>query len=141
MYEHRLATDPAEYAGALLRATNTELLLVDDGFPPPGEAARWDELGELAGCASRPGAADRARRRRVGQRLDAVRAEAAAARGDGFVALKTIAAYRGGLDRSVGSRCVAALEANEATGDPLPVQVHCGFGDSDLYLPRADPGL
>ena len=36
---------------------------------------------------------------------------------------------------------VAALEANEATGDPLPVQVHTGFGDSDLHLPRADPGL
>ena len=35
---------------------------------------------------------------------------------------------------------VAALEANEATGDPLPVQVHAGFGDSDLHLPRVDPG-
>src|SRR6185369_8698280 len=34
---------------------------------------------------------------------------------------------------------VAALDANEATGDPLPVQVHCGFGDSDLHLARADP--
>jgi predicted TIM-barrel fold metal-dependent hydrolase len=35
---------------------------------------------------------------------------------------------------------IAALEANEATGDPLPVQVHTGFGDGDLYLPSADPG-
>jgi hypothetical protein len=34
---------------------------------------------------------------------------------------------------------VAALEANEATGDPLPVQVHCGFGDADLHLWRSDP--
>jgi predicted TIM-barrel fold metal-dependent hydrolase len=32
------------------------------------------------------------------------------------------------------------LEANEQTGEPLPVQVHCGFGDSDLLLPHADPG-
>jgi hypothetical protein len=24
-------------------------------------------------------------------------------------------------------------------GDPLPVQVHCGFGDADLHLWRADP--
>ena len=31
------------------------------------------------------------------------------------------------------------MEANEATGAPLPVQVHCGFGDSDLWLARADP--
>src|SRR5205814_6382215 len=30
VYEHRLAADRDEYASALLRATNTELLLVDD---------------------------------------------------------------------------------------------------------------
>jgi predicted TIM-barrel fold metal-dependent hydrolase len=36
---------------------------------------------------------------------------------------------------------LAALEANEDTGDPLPVQVHTGFGDSDLLLPAARPGL
>ncbi|HEY8860266.1 MAG TPA: amidohydrolase family protein, partial [Gaiellales bacterium] len=30
-----------------------------------------------------------------------------------------------------------ALEVNAA--DPLPVQLHAGFGDSDLLLPRADP--
>ena len=34
----------------------------------------------------------------------------------------------------------AALAANEATGSPLPVQVHAGFGDSDLFLPRVQPG-
>ena len=62
----------------------------------------------------------------------------AGARKQGFVALKTIAAYRGGLDR-LSEPVVAALEANEATGEPLPVQVHCGFGDSDLWLARADP--
>src|SRR5205814_2493733 len=66
-------------------------------------------------------------------------AETTTARENGFVALKTIAAYRGGLDR-VSEHVVAALEANEATGAPLPVQVHCGFGDADLHLPRADPG-
>ena len=60
------------------------------------------------------------------------------ARKRGFAALKTIAAYRGGLDR-VSEHVVAALETNEATGDPLPVQVHCGFGDADLHLWRADP--
>jgi predicted TIM-barrel fold metal-dependent hydrolase len=65
-------------------------------------------------------------------------AEAASARDDGFVGLKTIAAYRGGLDR-VSEHVVAALEANERSGDPLPVQVHCGFGDSDLHLWRSDP--
>ena len=75
----------------------------------------------------------------------AVPGEVGSARERGFAALKTIAAYRGGLDLDVVSPAVRvplveALEANEATGDPLPVQVHCGFGDSDLHLPRADPG-
>src|SRR5207249_6426882 len=44
VYEHRLATDPMQYASALLRATNTELLFVDEGYPPPGEGTSRDEL-------------------------------------------------------------------------------------------------
>jgi hypothetical protein len=128
VYEHRLGSDPDEYASRLLRATGTELLLVDDGFPPPGEGVEWKELGELAGCEARPVL------RIETHPLDDV----AAARQRGFVALKTIAAYRGGLDR-VSEPVLAALEANEETGAPLPVQVHCGFGDSDLWLARADP--
>jgi hypothetical protein len=128
VYEHRLASDPDEYASRLLRATGTELLLVDDGFPPPGEGVEWKELGELAGCEARPVL------RIETHSLDDV----AAARERGIVALKTIAAYRGGLDR-VSEPVLAVLEANEATGAPLPVQVHCGFGDSDLWLARADP--
>jgi uncharacterized protein len=74
--------------------------------------------------------------------LDGLRAEIAAARTNGFAALKTIAAYRGGLDlerNRIRETLLAALEANEASGAPLPVQVHTGFGDSDLSLPRADP--
>jgi uncharacterized protein len=132
VYEHRLRTDRDEYASALLRATKTELLLVDDGFPLPGEGTPWEELGSLAGCESRPVL------RIESREPDAVRAEVASARERGFVALKTIAAYRGGLDR-LAEPVVAALEANEETGAPLPVQVHCGFGDSDLWLSRADP--
>jgi predicted TIM-barrel fold metal-dependent hydrolase len=100
-------------------------------------------MGELAGWRAAP----IMRIERVAQELgpEAVPREVAAARGRGFVALKTIAAYRGGLDldaapAAVREPFVAALEANEATSAPLPVQVHCGFGDSDLYLPRSDPG-
>ncbi|HEY7206666.1 MAG TPA: amidohydrolase family protein, partial [Gaiellaceae bacterium] len=109
-----------------------ELLLVDDGYPPPGEGTSWEELGELAGCPALPVL-------RLETRGEDAAAATASAREHGFVALKTIAAYRGGLDR-VSDPVVAALEANEATGDPLPLQVHCGFGDSDLHLWRADPG-
>ncbi|TML87110.1 MAG: hypothetical protein E6G08_11185 [Actinobacteria bacterium] len=137
VYERRLATDPAEYASTLLQATGTEMLLVDDGYPPPGEGTSWDELGELAACEARPVM----RIERVHEETEdaeAVRAVVATARANGFVALKTIAAYRGGLDR-VQDFVVGALGANEATGSPLPVQVHCGFGDSDLHLARSDP--
>jgi hypothetical protein len=131
VYEHRLATDFSDYASGLLRATGTQLLLVDDGFPPPGTGIEWEELGGLAACEARPVL-----------RLETRGPDAAdavtRARENGFVALKTIAAYRGGLDR-VSEDVVAALEANDSSGDPLPVQVHCGFGDWDLHLWRADP--
>jgi predicted TIM-barrel fold metal-dependent hydrolase len=158
VYAHRLESDPAGYAARLLRATGTAALLVDDGYPPPGEGTTWDELGELAGCEARPVLRiERVAEEAGDDRLDAVRAEAASARANGFAGLKTIAAYRGGLDFDRLAACnnvlqgriegaamaevvVAALEANEATGDPLPVQVHVGFGDSDLHLPRVNPG-
>ena len=138
VYEHRLAADPAEYASALLRATNTEALYVDDGFPAPGEGTTWDELGELAGCEARP--VMRIERVAAEDGADAVPEVVAAARENGFVGLKTIAAYRTGLELERLDWVVfTALEANERTGNPLPVQVHSGFGDWDLYLPRADP--
>jgi uncharacterized protein len=159
VYAHRLASDPAEYASRLLRATGTETLLVDDGYPAAGEGTSWDELGELAGCEARPVLRiERVAEEAGDDRIEAVRAEVDSARARGFAGLKTIAAYRGGLDldalpeasdsllhgriegRAVAEVLLAALEANEATGDPLPVQVHTGFGDSDLHLPSANPG-
>ena len=170
MFAHRAETDPDEYAATLLRATGTEWLLIDDGFPAPGEGEGFARMGELAGCRS----AAVMRIERVaeegiaqGLRLDDlrehVREEVAGAIDRGYVGLKTIAAYRSGLDVSLepdpdaAARALAAgstrledrallelllldaLEANAA--DPLPVQVHCGFGDSDLFLPHADPAL
>jgi uncharacterized protein len=161
VYARRLATDPADYAASLLHATNTELLLVDEGFPPVDVGTTPTELGELAGCEARPVMRIEQVAERVGiDALDALREAVAGARGRGYVALKTIAAYRGGLDldalpapppptspvtRLAGAPVrdvlLAALEANESTGDPLPVQVHTGFGDSDLRLPAARPGL
>jgi hypothetical protein len=131
VYERRLASDPAEYASSFLRATNTALLLVDDGYPPTDVGTTWDEMGELAGCRALPVL-------RLETRGEHAADEVATAREHGYAALKTIAAYRGGLDR-VSEHVLAALEANEATGEPLPVQAHCGFGDSDLHLWRADP--
>ena len=159
VYERRLASDPSAYAAALLRATNTELLLVDEGFPSPDIGTTPSELADLAGCEARAVMRIESVAERLGAPpgLDHLREAIAGARGRGYVALKTIAAYRGGLDLEalaapapvsgrlegapVRQVLLAALEANEATGDPLPVQVHTGFGDSDLRLPRARPGL
>jgi uncharacterized protein len=128
VYEHRLDADFEAYASLLLRATNTQWLLVDDGFPPPGTGIEWERLGELAGCRALP----------VLRIETHDEGDITGAREAGFVALKTIAAYRGGLDH-ISEGVFAALEANATTGDPLPVQVHCGFGDADLHLWRADP--
>jgi hypothetical protein len=169
VFAHRRATDADAYAATLLRATGTEWLLVDDGFPAPGEGVTWERMGALADCRSAPVM----RIERVaeeglaaGDGLDVlrqrVRAAVAGARGNGFVGLKTVAAYRSGLDvlppdatgaaaalegepKRLADKALLelllddALDANAA--DPLPVQVHCGFGDADLFLPRADPTL
>lgn len=175
VYERRLESAPEEYASRFLRATGTELLLVDEGFPTREVGTSAAELGELAGCEARPvmriervaeeaglpavdqvAAMDQTAAADQAAVVDRVAEAVGAARGDGYAALKTIAAYRGGLDldalgppsrsdRIEGSRVrdvlLAALEANRATGDPLPVQVHTGFGDADLSLPAARPGL
>jgi predicted TIM-barrel fold metal-dependent hydrolase len=156
VHRRRLQADPDEYASSLLRATGTDVLLVDDGYPPPGEGVGWAELGELAGCRALPVLRiERVAEEALDDPLEHVRSEVRAARTRGFAALKTIAAYRGGLDldamrpaeRSdrlegprLGDVLRAALAANEETGRPLPVQVHTGFGDADLFLPAADPG-
>jgi uncharacterized protein len=132
VYDYRLARSPEDYASALLRATGTDVLLVDDGFPEPGDGFGWQAMGELAGCRVRPVLRIETRTR--------PEVDVASARTHGFAALKTIAAYRGGLRLADDHPLWRVLEANEEVGDPLPVQVHCGFGDGDLLLPLADPG-
>jgi hypothetical protein len=157
VYERRLATDPRDYAAGLLRSTGTEMLLLDDGYPPPELGTSCEELGAIAGCSALPVMRIERLGEQVGpENLDAIRKAIAGARDAGYVALKTIAAYRGGLDLDAPQTSVrggrlegaplravlmAALMANESTGEPLPVQVHTGFGDSDLSLPSARPGL
>ena len=169
VFAHRAGMGADEYAAMLLRATGTEWLLVDDGFPAPGEGEDWVRMGELAGCRAAPvmriervAEEGIARGLSLWELREHVRAQVAGARGHGYAGLKTVAAYRSGLDiEAPDERAAAAalarasrrlqdkplvelllhdaLEANAA--DPLPVQVHCGFGDSDLRLPRADPAL
>jgi hypothetical protein len=147
VFERRAQTAPAEYAAGLLTAAGAETVLVDEGYPPAETALSTAELAELAGCAVRP--VLRLETLAVSDDGDLSSHSLhrlAAARADGYAALKTILAYRGGLDLAAADPRTAAalhtaLEVNRDTGDPLPVQIHTGFGDADLLLPRTDPGL
>jgi uncharacterized protein len=165
-----LADAPADARG-LLDGCRFDAMLVDDGYRFPG-AMTIAEHAAMVGCP-------------VGRilRIEAVAEDAAAgwpawtgvrdrfrdavATGlaEGAAALKTIAAYRCGLDlpapddeaaaagytqwRQAGGRLEApelvswflaeALDVLRA--DPRPLQVHTGIGDADLSLHRADPAL
>src|SRR5215216_558094 len=54
VYEGRLATDPREYARSFVQATNTELLLLDDGYPPTDDGTSWEEFAEWVTVPARP---------------------------------------------------------------------------------------
>lgn len=171
--EHRRSLANEDVAKALLPAAGFERLLVDTGYRPD-LLVDPSELGRIVGAP-----VDRI------VRLEAV-AEAVAERGveaAGFarafrealeaesahaVGLKSIIAYRFGLDfdpeppmpDEVEGHAGAWLAEIEASGrtrltDPvllrhvlwegarmgLPLQVHAGYGDTDLELQRADPLL
>jgi predicted TIM-barrel fold metal-dependent hydrolase len=165
-----LAGGPAT-AGDLLDQCHFEAMLVDDGYRFPG-AMTIAEHAEAVGCpvdrvlrietVAEGAAADWPTWTRVRERFrESVTAGLAA----GAAALKTIAAYRSGLDLPLPHDQEAAsayrrwrrtrgrLEAPELVSwflaealdvlrtDPRPLQVHTGIGDADLSLHRADPTL
>ena len=103
VFAARTRRDGRELTGALLRAANVDTLLLDTGFPPPEKVLPVPELGEVGGCRTEPmlrleilmesllAEHDSGRRERRCRRR-------ARRRGRGYVALKSIAAYRTGLD-------------------------------------------
>lgn len=159
----------------LLRAAQIEALLVDQGYPPRALLLPDAEVAKLAGCVAKP----ILRLEVVMQDLIAQHARLAAVeealrvalddiRGAGYVGLKSIAAYRTGLEIGVWERDAAeaafavARREVEATGavrlahKPLldtllqvafaeaarqeaPVQFHIGYGDTDADLRLANP--
>ena len=133
MFAHRLSRDPLR-----LR----RLAAARDQHRGPARRRRVPAAGASASTGTSSAssrAAARAPVMRIETRRRGPRSTVRRARAAGFVALKTIAAYRGGLERRSATRVLVALEANAATGDPLPVQVHTGFGDADLSLPLVAP--
>lgn len=161
------------HAQQLFAACRFDGLFIDDGFPVTG-ALDLESHAKLAGCPVRrlvrieAVVEDAARAWPVFEGVrDAFRERLAGALDDGAVGLKTIAAYRCGLDlprpegdearsayrawRSSGSARLThpaliafflaeAMEVAQAHG-PVPLQIHTGLGDADLDLHRADPSL
>ena len=174
VFAARTGRDGRELTGTLFRAANVDTLLLDTGFPPPEEVLPVPELGDLGGCRSEP----MLRLEILMERLlaehdsleevkEALVAELDDVRGRGYVALKSIAAYRTGLDIREWSREedeVAFQEYRLAAGEgparlvhkPLldtllhvafvqaarqevPVQFHVGYGDADTDLLLGNP--
>ncbi|MGH9042649.1 MAG: amidohydrolase family protein [Acidimicrobiia bacterium] len=161
------------HAKALMSACRFEGVFIDDGFPVAG-ALDAGAHADLAGCpvgrlVRIESVVERAAR--GWPSFEAMREwfrdSMAGALADGAVGLKTIAAYRCGLDlprpeedetrsayrawRASGSRRLThpaliayflaeALEVARTHG-PVPLQIHTGVGDADLDLSRADPSL
>jgi uncharacterized protein len=170
----RTGRDGRELAAALLRAANVDTLLIDTGFPPPEEVFTVSETAELGNCRAEPMLrleilmqdllAEHDSLEEVKEALADVLDDV---RGGGHVALKSIAAYRTGLDirewtreeaegsfreyredAESGSTRLAHkplldtllhVAFAEAARQEVPVQFHVGYGDADTDLLLGNP--
>ncbi len=173
--EARRGRDDDALIGDLLRAARIEALLIDQGYPPPDQVVPDAELGRLAGCRTFPMLRVEVLMQQLiatHDTLDAVVEALQAAlvdvRAHGYVALKSIAAYRTGLDIRTWPRQEAqaafdearrtAVETGtlrlahkplldtllhvvfrEAARQDMPIQFHVGYGDADADMLRANP--
>ncbi|MCF4135838.1 amidohydrolase family protein [Streptomyces sp. Tue 6430] len=166
--ERRAELGPREVNRRFLTAARTGVFCVDTGLPPDGLTAPA-ELADAAGGTAREvvrletvAEAVAARGVEADGYGDAFRAAAwEALRAPGVVAVKSVAAYRTGFDldpaRPADAEVTRAARRWLARGgrlaEPvlvrhllwtavdlgLPLQLHTGFGDSDIRLHRADP--
>ena len=108
----RAERDVTELVGAMLRSANVEILLLDTGYPSldtgypsPEEVLPLNELGELGDCRVEPMLRLETLMERLlaehdslGEVREALAVALNDVRGRGYVALKSIVAYRTGLD-------------------------------------------
>jgi predicted TIM-barrel fold metal-dependent hydrolase len=174
VFAARTAREGKGLTAELLRAANIDSLLLDTGFPPPEEVFPVPELGELGGCQAEPILRLEVLMESllIGHDTLASTEEALAAaledvRAGGHVALKSIAAYRTGLDIREWSREEAEASFREyrrsalkgstrllhkplldtllhvafalAADQQVPVQFHVGYGDADTDLLLGNP--
>jgi uncharacterized protein len=174
VFAARVERDVTELTGALLRAANVETLLIDTGYPPPEEVLPEAELGRLGGCRTEPMLRLETLMERLlsehGSLAEVKEALADAlddVRSQGYVALKSIVAYRTGLNvrEWTGEEAEASLRDfrraagegsarlahkplldtllhaafAEAARQEVPVQFHVGYGDADTDLLLGNP--
>jgi predicted TIM-barrel fold metal-dependent hydrolase len=174
VFAARTGKDGRELTGELLRAANVDTLLLDTGFPPPEEVLPVPELGERGNCRAEPMLRLETLMEDLlteHHSLEEVRDALAAAlddvRGRGYVALKSIAAYRTGLDirawtegeaeaslreyrRAAGEESARLVHKplldtllhvafGQAARQEVPVQFHVGYGDADTDLLLGNP--
>ena len=174
VFAARTGWDERGLTGALLRAANVDTLLLDTGFPPFEEVLPVAELGELGGCRAEPMLRLEilmedflAEHDSLGEVHEALAAALDDIRGQGYVALKSIAAYRTGLDirewpqeeaeesfheyrRAAGAGSARLVHKplldallhvafTEAARQEVPVQFHVGYGDADTDLLLGNP--
>jgi uncharacterized protein len=137
----RTGRDAAELTGELLGSANVETLLLDTGYPPPEEVLPGDELAELGNCRTEP----MLRLEILMQRLlsehgslqdvkDALAARLDDVRAQGYVALKSIAAYRTGLAIREWTDEEAEASLREYRRDGSARLAHKPLLDTDLRL-------
>jgi predicted TIM-barrel fold metal-dependent hydrolase len=162
---HQWAADYASHVRRVFAAAAIDELIIDPSWPP-GSEQHVHELAELSGCPVHllwrvetlvdPLLAQGAG---VDDILARVDQEASAALERGVRGFKSAIAYRSGLavEPSVTrDGAAAALDGDQGDTKPLrdlvlrrllghaadsglPVQIHTGFGDSDLRLTAANP--
>ena len=172
VFAARAEMERSELTRALLRAANVEILLIDTGYPPPAEVLPGDELATLGGCRIEPMLRLETLMERLlaehgslGEVKEALTAALDDVRGRGYVALKSIVAYRTGLNvrewteeeakaslrefrRTEGPARLAHkplldtllhVAFAEAARQEVPVQFHVGYGDADTDLLLGNP--
>jgi predicted TIM-barrel fold metal-dependent hydrolase len=170
----RAEKDARELVGALLWAANIETLLLDTGYPPPEKVLPGAELARLGDCHAEPMLRLETLMERLIAEHDSLEEAKEAlvvalddVRGQGYAALKSIAAYRTGLNIRGWSREEAEASFDEfkeavregsarlnhkplldtllhaalaeAARQEVPVQFHVGYGDTDTDLLLGDP--
>ena len=171
----RQKLDEQDLIRGFLRAANFDVLFVDKGYPPLNLLLSDATVSDLANCRVAP----MLRVELLMQRLitenatltaviEALRAALSDVRGQGYVALKSIVAYRTGLDirtwmtddveeafaiarrevQEKGSIRLAHkplldtllhVTFEEAARQELPIQFHTGYGDADADMLLANP--